>query len=118
MTEQAWNAGFARALMVRLSGEALGELDESGNPITDSTYVLLLNAADELIPFRLPPTDANQIWRLVFDTANGDLPRLAARRVLRYPLSGRAMALFQLEREPLGARGRRPARREADVLRE
>jgi glycogen operon protein len=110
MTDDAWNATFVRALMVRLAGDALDEVDEAGNPVTDATFLLLLNAHEEAVPFRLPSPGLNRGWRLVFDTTNGDAPGPAPRRANRSLLAGRAMSLFRLDPEPARrARIRRPA---------
>jgi isoamylase len=106
MTDEAWNATFARALMVRLSGGALDELSEDGTPVTDATYLLLLNASDETISFRLPAAELNRVWRPVFDTASEIPPSSPMRRLNRYQLSSRAMALFELSLEVAGARRR------------
>ena len=69
MSDDAWNAGFVKCLGVRLAGDLIGDVDERGEPIVGETFLLLLNAHHEPIPFKLPITRAEQTWETVFDTA-------------------------------------------------
>src|SRR5262249_27765811 len=58
MADAAWDAGFIRCLGLRLAGDQIGDVDERGEPIVGETFLLLLNAHHEPIPFRLPATKA------------------------------------------------------------
>src|SRR5581483_10977454 len=69
MNDEAWDAGFVRCLGVRFAGDAIGDVDEHGEPIVGDTMLLLLNAHHEAIPFTLPGTKPRQHWRLLLDTA-------------------------------------------------
>jgi isoamylase len=106
MTDQAWQTSFARSLMVRLSGEALDELDAHGRPVEDATFLLLLNAAEDGLVFNLPPTGPRQSWRRVVDTGDAQWGRTVSLRGERYRLRGRSLALFRSERSGLVERGR------------
>ena len=44
MTDEAWNADFVRSLGMLLSGDAIDEVDERGEPIIGDTLLVLLNA--------------------------------------------------------------------------
>src|SRR5262249_26420175 len=68
IAEEEWNNGFARCLGLRLAGDAIEEVDEKGRPIVGDTYLMLLNAHHELVPFTLPAHHARVRWTLVFDT--------------------------------------------------
>jgi glycogen operon protein len=68
MTEAQWREGFARCLGVYLSGSALDERDERGQPITDNDFLLLLNAHHEPRTFTLPLSPASARWTLRIDT--------------------------------------------------
>ncbi len=110
MTDEAWNADFVRSLMVRLAGDAIDQVDELGHRIVDDTFVLLLNAHHDAVPFTLPPVGADQHWECVFDTgAPGVQHAQPTARAGRYRLAGRAIALFTVS-TGAGRSGRRPPR--------
>ncbi len=71
MTDDAW-AG-ARALGLRLAGDAIDEPDDRGAPIVDDTLLLLLNASEERVPFALPADHGGE-WGLIFDTTSAAPP--------------------------------------------
>jgi len=101
MTDAAWEAAFVRALMVRLAGDSLDEVDDAGKAIVDDTFLLLLNAHEDGMTFRLPPATAGYVWKPVFDTGETDLETTHPRRhqLRRYVLKGRSMAVLQLSPE-------------------
>jgi isoamylase len=96
MTDEAWNAGFAKALMVRLAGDAIEETDARGRRIVDDTFVLLLNAAEDGVAFRLPSHRPDLTWERVLDTAEPDWDRPSLLRADRYRLRGRALAMLRV----------------------
>ena len=69
MTDAAWTADFARSLGMLLSGTAIEEVDERGEPITGDSLLILLNAHSDAVPFLLPTLEPNQEWQRIFDTA-------------------------------------------------
>jgi glycogen operon protein len=77
MSEEHWNEESSRALGLVLAGHDLG-VDQRGERMTDSTFLLLLNAGAEDITFRLPTERWGQSWRVVFDTRSGEPPDLDA----------------------------------------
>ncbi len=114
MADDAWSAGFARALGVRLSGDAIDERDERGERITGETLLLLLNAGDEDLPFKLPGVPARSHWEAVVDSANGQKPTLRYDGGEEYALRSRSMAVLLLRREKRRAQADR-AQRLADL---
>jgi glycogen operon protein len=97
MSEEDWEAGFHRTIGVRLAGEALGEVDDLGQPIVDDTFVLLLNAWWEDLDFRLPPSE--EPWGRVLDTFEADpFADGNTRGEGIYLLRGRSLALFSIPR--------------------
>jgi hypothetical protein len=58
-----------------LSGDTMDVLSFEGEPIRDETFLLLINAHHEAVPFVLPGEE-NIEWELILDTANeeGFLP--------------------------------------------
>ena len=98
MSEEEWASPFVRCIGMLLSGDTSDVLTFEGEPVRDDTFLLLINAHYEEIPFVLPGQE-NLEWQLVLDTMdpNGFLaePR-------KFPsgddvaLGGRACCLLQL----------------------
>ncbi|MBV9382856.1 MAG: glycogen debranching protein GlgX [Streptosporangiaceae bacterium] len=70
MTEADWQAGYAKSVAVFLNGEAITEPDPRGDPVTDSKFLLLFNAAAEPVKFTLPDTRLCGDWEVVIDTTS------------------------------------------------
>jgi glycogen operon protein len=98
MMEDEWDNGFTRCLGLRLAGDAIEETDEKGQPIVGDTFLLLLNAHHEPIPFVLPAHRARVRWELVLDTRDwGVGPRAPVFRAGdNYPLEARSLAVLRL----------------------
>jgi glycogen operon protein len=77
MDDSHWNEEFAKAIALFLSGDDLG-VDQRGERITDSSFLVMLNAADDVVNFTLPDGPFGKRWRVVFDTNKPDVPRLTA----------------------------------------
>ncbi len=96
MTDEEWNQQSARTLGVFLSGSAVDEIDERGQPITDENFVLLLNADHEEVSFTLPSLASGMTWITLIDTFQ-DCSRSAGTRydaMSTYPLQPRSLALL------------------------
>ena len=131
MMEDEWSNGFTRCLGLRLAGDAIEEMDAQGQPIVGDTFLLLLNAHHEAIPFILPAHQARVRWELVVDTRNWTVPRgapsTAPGRTIRWkgarwsscvsggPRSGRDRAARDTARPPHAVR-RGDARRRRHAL--
>ena len=100
MSEDEWHDGFARCLGLRLAGDAIEEMDEKGRPIVGDTFLLLLNAHHEPVPFVLPAHRARVRWESVLDTREWTVPRRVPtfRAGETYPLDGRSLAVLRLRR--------------------
>ena len=96
MTEEEWNAGWIRALGVRLSGEMLDDMSEVGEPIRDDTFLLLINAHHESVTFSLPKVSHKEIaYRLCFDTReSGPSEAIRAEPGFQYELMARSVAVW------------------------
>ncbi len=71
MQVRDWTIGYARALAFRLGGDAIDDLDPTtGEYVTGDTLLVLLNASQNGVVFRLPrvPRRAGPAWRAVLDT--------------------------------------------------
>ena len=102
MTEEGWQDPLTRCLGLRLAGDAISDVDAHGNQITDDTFLVLLNAHHESIPFLLPAHRPRVRWEVVLDTRTPDGPR--GHRLLRggeaYDLADRSLVLLRLRGHP------------------
>ena len=101
MTEEDWNNPHTRCLGLRLSGEAIEEMDAHGDPIVDDTFLIILNAHHEPVPFLLPAHRRGVRWETLLDTRERDGRRRM--RPLRggeaYALEGRSAAVLRLRQK-------------------
>jgi glycogen operon protein len=98
MTDEDWANPEARCLGLRLAGDAIAEVDERGNRIKDDTFLLLLNAHYEPLPFVMPAHRSRLQWVLVLDTrsATGQRRHRLLRGGRSYEMEARSLALFRL----------------------
>jgi isoamylase len=74
MTDDDWNAGFAKSVAVFLNGNAITEPDMRGERITDESFLLLFNAAEHDLDFTIPAACYGEHWTLELDTAESRPP--------------------------------------------
>jgi glycogen operon protein len=98
MTPEDWNNGLTRSLGLRLAGDAIEEVDAGGDRVVDDTFLILLNAHHDRLPFVLPAHQRGVRWEIALDTRVPDGRR--RHRPLRpgetYELEGRSLAVFLL----------------------
>jgi isoamylase len=75
MTDEAWNAGYAKAMAVFLNGDAISEPDPRGRPVTDDSFLLLFNAHSEAVGFAVPGMEFGERWEYALDTDDPGLAR-------------------------------------------
>ncbi|MCA1820520.1 MAG: glycogen debranching enzyme, partial [Pseudonocardia sp.] len=86
MSEDDWNAGFAKTVGIFLNGRGIPERDALGERISDDSFLLLINAHHRPITFTMPDVSYGGSWEIVVDTAD---PLLAnARRKQRDAVAG------------------------------
>jgi glycogen operon protein len=69
MSEEDWQAGFAKSLGVFLNGRALHSPNERGEPILDQSYYVMFNAHHEPLDFTMPEQTWGERWSVVLNTA-------------------------------------------------
>jgi glycogen operon protein len=69
MSDEEWASPFVRCLGMLLSGDTIDVCDFEGQPIRDDTFLLLINAHFEPIPFVLPGQEHIE-WQLILNTAD------------------------------------------------
>ena len=119
MNDEAWNADFVRSLGMLLSGNAIEEVNERGEPIIGDTLLVLLNAHSDEVPFTLPALEPDQQWLRVVDTAIRERRPQRSKQARRYPLQGVRSPSSRSRRRCAngGARSRRTPRRSRPALR-
>jgi glycogen operon protein len=73
MSDEDWNVGFAKSLMVYLNGRAIPSRGPRGEEIVDDSFLLCFNAHYEPLTFTLPEASYGNRWHRVIDTADPDL---------------------------------------------
>ncbi len=76
--------GFAKSITVFLNGEGIHSADAFGQRITDSDFLILLNAHFEKIVFKPPVFKWKGQWIKVLDTAVEGFKKWFADRTTRY----------------------------------
>jgi len=126
MTSELWSQSDLRVLGMRLYGCALDEPDMRGMPFVEEILLVLFNAHEAPTPFVLPGGGEADRWKRLIDTADWPIdPDVAVPDApytggTAYPLQGRSVAVFRVERTPRPAvaipRARaRPRRRASDA---
>ena len=100
MSDEEWSSPLVRCLGMLISGDAVDLVNEHGEPVRDDTFLLLINAHHDPIPFVLPGEEHLE-WEQILDTTNEDgflkTPK-------KFPsgddvdLGGRAACLLKLSR--------------------
>ncbi|MGB5930215.1 MAG: glycogen debranching protein GlgX, partial [Cyclobacteriaceae bacterium] len=70
MTDEEWDNSYVRCLGMLLNGHAMEEKDERGNPVTDHTYMLMINSYWEKVAFIIPLRHRKFEWEIIVDTEN------------------------------------------------
>jgi isoamylase len=99
MTEAEWNADHVKCLGVRLSGDAMDEVDEAGVSIVGDTLLYLMNAWTNDISFTLPSFTAQPQWQTVLDTFDDGRVGALHAGGAPYPLAAHSLAVFAMRRE-------------------
>jgi len=96
MDDAAWQAGFVRTLGMLLSGTAIEEVNERGEPITGDTVLVLLNGHNDKMAFTLPSSEGDREWQRVIDTADPQSVDRIYKAGGRYSLQGLSVAVFRI----------------------
>jgi glycogen operon protein len=98
MTEQNWDDGFGKAVVVFLNGQAIPDLDQRGMKVEDDSFLLAFNAHYEDIDATLPGNGYGESWTVVVDTATGEVEPADAKPIEgggRLTLPARSLIVLQ-----------------------
>jgi isoamylase len=70
MSEQDWQAGYAKSLGVFLNGRGIPTPNERGEQIVDETFYAMFNAHHEPVEFTLPEPKWGRRWAELLDTTD------------------------------------------------
>jgi glycogen operon protein len=94
-SEDEWSNGLVRAIGMFLDGQHLNEWAEDGELLRDDSFLLLLNAYWEPLPFVLPGEADDAPWEVLIDTAHdGELANQQAPGET-YDLRDRSLVLLR-----------------------
>jgi isoamylase len=99
MTDSDWQVGYAKSLAVFLNGEGISEADPYGQPVSDDSFLVLVNAHHEPLDFTLPGDGMAARWTLALST-HDQVTRRAARRVAAgqsVTVADRSLEVWQAE---------------------
>ncbi|MGK7875037.1 MAG: glycogen debranching protein GlgX [Xenococcaceae cyanobacterium] len=96
IAEEDWKNG--KAISIFLNGEGIPTPGIRGEPIVDESFLLFLNAHDEMIEFTLPTGLQDKEWTVVFDTTE---PRFVEESPLSQgsqpmPVTARSLVVLKL----------------------
>ena len=94
ISDDAWSEGWNRSIGLMLNGQTLQVMDDEGHPVTDDSFLILVNAAAEGVEYVLPePPDGNP-WRQALDTENIENPFCDAVVEEKVILGGRSIRVY------------------------
>ncbi len=96
MTDEGWNAGFVRAIGMRLAGDAITQVDERGERLAGDTLLVLFSADGQDLAFAFAPQNGERQWELLFDTADPQPEQTRFTQDDTFTLRGRSTAVFRL----------------------
>jgi isoamylase len=73
MSDEDWESGFGRSIMVFLNGDGIPDLDRRGERVTDDSFILCFNAHDDDIDMTIPNGTYGGEWTVVLDTFTGEV---------------------------------------------
>lgn len=95
MTDKEWELGITNCIGMCLDGRRIDEYDEYGQHITDDVMLLLLNAGQKDVAFKLP---GKSPWEVILDTAHTDEKANSVLKAgSKYRLQELSLALLRLK---------------------
>ncbi len=69
MSDEDWDVGYARSLMMFLNGQAIPTVGPRGEKYTDDSFLMMFNASPEPMTFVIPEGLGGEKWIVELDTA-------------------------------------------------
>ena len=93
MTEDAWNRSRIRTIGMILAGNAMDEVNERGERIADDRLLLLLNASQDGVHFKIPET--GERWEPIISTQKLNDDEKIVESVNGLTLEGRSVVILR-----------------------
>ncbi len=93
--EDNWSASWNRSLALLLNGKTLQSSDDEGKPVIDDSFLLLVNAAQDGVEFKLPDPPNGTAWVQLMDTQHIDDPFREVPLCDKAIVGGRSIRLFR-----------------------
>jgi glycogen operon protein len=106
LTESDWNNPATKCFGMLLDSNSFVEADDQGQALCDDTMLVVFNAYQESLPFRLPepPSQSDQhlMWDEVINTRLPSFPVQSVRHEIgsTYSVEARSVVVFQLVGKP------------------
>ncbi len=97
MEEEHWGEDYAKSLGVFLNGDTIPNPNPKGEPVTDDSFYVIVNAHHEPLDFRLPKAAWGDRWAKELDTAAGWLEGETADAESVVTAEGRSMVVLRRE---------------------
>ncbi|MGZ4540594.1 MAG: glycogen debranching protein GlgX [Blastococcus sp.] len=95
MTDDDWDAGYAKSLAMYLNGHGIRETDERGEDVVDDCFYLAFNASSEAIEFTTPGSDYAEGWTVLVNTAElGEVAPVEVKAGAKLTVDARAMVVL------------------------
>jgi glycogen operon protein len=103
MSDVDWACTHACSLGMGLVGDQITESDDHGQAIRGDSFLILMNARDAVIPFRLGARRREVNWSLLIDTtySHGKNPPLVFEHMSIYPLQPHSIVILEGHYAPL-----------------
>jgi isoamylase len=95
MTQDDWNAGWARSIAVLFNGQTLNIIDDFGKPVTDDTFLVIFNSYHEQVRYTLPASPNETGWGVVLNTAQQDDPFHNGKAAPEMDVQGRSVVVLK-----------------------
>ncbi len=91
-----WNLGFAKSLAVFLNGNGIPEVGRYGDPVTDDSFDVLINAHFGELFFTVPDSPGGRCWEPVISTSAASTPATALPAGSTFELPQRSLEVWRL----------------------
>ncbi len=92
--DEVWNDSGNKTIGVMFNGKTLGVMDEEGEPVTDDSFLILINAADNGVEYKLPEPPNKTTWRQIIDTESISDPFCEATMSEKAIVGGRSIRVY------------------------
>ena len=94
VSDEGWNNSGNKTIGVMFNGKTLGVMDEDGAPVTDDSFLILINAAENGVEYTLPEPPNKTPWRQIIDTESINNPFCEATMSDMAIVGGRSIRVY------------------------